>query len=218
MSVKKRIFHDDQGEELFFSDPNYDFEPKRVKDFHIFFNLVNFYQAIWDYQSMEYHKHNFLSWLNELAEVIISKSKKSPLVSGFLRMMQRILAIANRIDYFGNDLYESNASIYNNVYYYLSSIIRKAQQSSGELQIACLELLFNTPERMLCALIGDMIPAFRIAFSIGKTTLSLVDMAFDTIERYMASSDYSSNETKELLCAVLPYFDIYLQGRYIPHV
>lgn len=219
--MRKRIFKDENGkeifkdeEELFFSDPNFEFEPVRVKDFHIFFNLVGFYRAIWKSQSLENHKQNFVVWINQLVEVIISKSQEYPLVSGFLGLMQMILDTTNRLEYFHSNLDVTGSSSYYNVHYYLSLTIKKAQQSSDELQIACLKLLFTAPERVLCELIGDMVPAFQMAFDIGKsrTSLFLAEMALNSIEKYMAASDRSSNETKAFLRAVLPYFDIYLQG------
>lgn len=215
--MRKRIFLDEHQTdlELFFSDPNYSSEPRKAKDFHIFFNLVGLYRAIWKSQSLENHKQNFSTWMNQLVETMITKSRENPLVSGFLGLMQTILGIANRLDYFGNDVNAiRSSSSYNNVYYYLSSTIKKAQQSSGELQVSCLKLLFTAPERMLCGLIVDMIPAFQMAFDIGKsnTSLFLAGMALNAIEKYMASTHRSSNEMKALLRAIVPYFDVYLQG------
>lgn len=149
-------------------------EPVRVKDFHIFFNLVGFYHDVLKTQSLNSHKSHFLKWINLFIEEMISKSLKNPLVSGFVRLMQLTLGIANRLDYFGNDLYEDSQTNYDNVYYYLNATIRKAQQSCGELKIACLKLLFTAPTCMLLSnLIHDMIPAFQIAFDIGKSNASL---------------------------------------------
>lgn len=217
MGLQKRTFRNEEeiDLELFFSDPNYSSEPVKVKDFHIFFNLVGFYRAIWKTQSLDSHKQRFVTWINQLVEVIISKSRENPLVSGFEGMLQIILGIANRLEYFKNmDVNQSTSSSYNNVHYYLSSTIKKAQQSSGELQIACLKLLFTAPECMLCELIVDMIPALQMAFDIGKsnTSLFLAGMALNSIEKYMVNPARSANETRTLLRAVVPYFDVYLQG------
>lgn len=200
--------------ELFFSDPNYSSEPKKVKDFHVFFNLVGFYRAIWKSQSLENHKQRFTTWINQLVEMFISKSRENPLVSGFEGMMQIVLGIANRLEYFKEDENTSHLGCYNNVYYYLGSTIKKAQQSSGELQIVCLKLLFTAPQCMLRELIVDMIPAFQMAFDIGKsnTSLFLARMALNSIEKYVADSKRSSDEMKTLLRAIVPYFDVYLQG------
>lgn len=215
--MKKRKYCDHQGEdqELFFSDPNFDLEPVRVKDFHIFFNLVSFYQDILKAQTLTSHKEHFLKWVNQFIEEVISKSLKYPLVSGFVKLLQVILSITNRLNYFGNDLYEDSATQYDAVYFYLRTNIRKAQQSSGELKIACLKLLFTTPTCMLCCLITDMIPVFQMAFEIGKSNASLfiAEMGLNAIERYLTSvGRQTSNEIKEFLQAVLPYFDAYLQG------
>lgn len=185
-----------------------------MKDFHIFFNLVGFYHDLIKAQSLNSHKSHFLKWINQFIEEVIPKSSKHPLVSGFVRLIQLILGIANRLDYFGNDLYEDSQINYNVVYHYLSTTVRKAQQSSGELQITCLKLLFTTPTCMLRSLIHDMTPAFQLAFDIGKSNASLfiAGMALSAIERYLASISHTSNETKEFLRDVLPYFDAYLQG------
>ncbi|XP_031631692.1 DNA-dependent protein kinase catalytic subunit-like [Contarinia nasturtii] len=214
LKVEKRKCCDDQGNELFFSDPNYDLQPVFVKDFHIFFNLVGFYHDVLKAQSIDSHKTNFLKWINQFTEEVISKSLKHPLVSGFERLMQLILSISNRLDYFGNELYEDSQINYNDVYYYLTKTIKKSQQSYGELQIACLKLLFTSPASMLRRLIHDMIPAFQIAFHIGKSnaTLFIAGMALSTIERYLGTVDRTTSDAKEFLCAVLPYFDAYLQG------
>lgn len=214
--MRKRIYRDDGGndEELFFSDPNYDLEPCRVKDFHIFFNLVGFYRALLKSQSLNSHQMYFLKWIDQFIEEIISKSMIYPLVSGFIGLMQMILGITNRFNYFENVLFENNAKSYDNICYYLSKTIQTAQQSSGELQIASLKLLFTAPTCMVRTLIGDMIPIFQIAFKMGKsnTSLFLAEMALNTIEKYMETVNGIPNETKSFLQAVLPYFDTYLQG------
>lgn len=216
MAVRKRIYRDDSGhdQELFFSDPNYDLEPVRVKDFHIFFNLVGFYDDVLKAQSLNSHKTHFIKWINLFIEEIISKSLRNPLVSGFVRLMQLNLRIANRLNYFGNELFEDSQTHYDDVYFYLTTCIRKAQQSSGELKIACLKLLFTAPTCMLCKLVHDMIPAFQIAFDIGKSNASLfiAGMALNAIERYLGSVNQTSNDVKTFLYAVLPFFDAYLQG------
>lgn len=216
LAVQKRIYRDDHGndQELFFSDPNYDLEPVRVKDFHIFFNLVSFYQDILKAQSPNNQKQHFLKWVNQLIEELISKSLKHPLVSGFVKLLQVILGIANYLDYFGNDFYGDNLTNYDAVYFYLSTTVRKVQQSSGELRIACLKLLFTAPTCMLRSLINDMIPVYQMAFDIGKSNASLfiAEMGLNAVQRYLDSVNRTSNETKEFLRAVLPYFDAYLQG------
>lgn len=216
LKVNKRVYRDDHGndQELFFSDPNYDLEPVSVKDFHIFFNLVGFYYDLLKAQTMSSHRSHFSKWINRFIEEVISKSLKHPLVSGFARLMQLILSIANRLDYFGNDMYEDSQTNYNDVYYYLSTTIRKVQQSCGELQIACLKLLFTSPTCMLRTLIHDMIPAFQMAFDIGKSNASLfiAGMGLSATEKYLASVSRSSNQAKTFLRAILPYFDAYLQG------
>lgn len=214
LSLRKRVYRDDFGNdrELFFSDPNYDLEPVRSKDFHIFFNLVDFYRELFKSKSMD--KNNFIQWINQLVEKVIGKSLTHPLVSGFIGLMQTFLRISNRINYFGNDLYPDNAIIYNSVYYYLKITMAKAQQSHGEFQIACLKLAFSTPTCMLPSLIKDITPVLKTALEIGKsiTSLFIAEMALHAIEQYMEIANQSSSETKIFLRTILPYFDTYLRG------
>lgn len=216
LTTKRRIYRDEFGndQELFFCDPNYDLEPKRPKDFHLFFNLVDFYRDILKAQPMISHREKFSKWINQFIETIILMSIQYPLISGYLKLMQTALSITGRLNYFDNDMFEQNEQIYTNLLCYLKSTVAKAQQSCGELQLACLKLLFSAPAVMLKDFMIDTIPAFVIAFDIGKWNLNLfiADMALSAIERYMSVKSKTSEEVQTLLKTLLPCLDPYLQG------
>lgn len=216
LSTRKRVYQDENGsdQEYFFCDPNYDLEPVRPKDFHIFFNLVDFYRALLREQPYKNHRDHFTKWINQYFETIMLKSIKYPLVSGFLKLLQTGFKLANTMDYFNNEMYEQNAEIYNNILYYLKATISKVEQTSGELQLSCLSLLFTAPTRVLIDSIVDMIPAFLISFDIGRSNMLLyiAEMALSAMERYVDAKPRTSDELKQFLKTVLPSLDLYLQG------
>lgn len=216
LATRKRTYHDKNGQdqEYFFCDPNYDLEPIRPKDFHMFFNLVDFYRTLLREQPFKNHVDHFTKWINQYFETLILKSIKYPLVSGFLKLLQTGFKIANRINYFNNDMYEENVEVYNNVVYYLKSIISRVEQTNGELQLACLSLLFSAPTDILKDSIIEMIPAFSLSFELGRNSMLLyiAEMALSALERYIDTKQRTSDEMKSLLKAVLPNLDLYLQG------
>lgn len=216
LSTVKRTRRNDCGEEVavLFCDPEYNLVPKRPKDFHIFFNLVDLYRATFKAQGVDIHLKNFIKWINIFMETMISKSLEYPLVSGFVKLMQTALSIANRLDYINNELIEVNYQIYERVCYYLDVIMRRAQDCSGELQIGCLILLLTTPTPMLQRLINNFVPIFKTALDVGKSEqcFFVAEMALKAMKRYINTTDADSTEQKEFLQAILPEFCPYMQG------
>lgn len=224
LSTRKRTFHDANGkdQELYFSNPNYELEPSKPKDFHIFFNLVDFYCALWKTQSTKSHLDNSSKWIPQLVDTIILHSLKHPLVSGFVKILHRAICIINQIDYFDEKLQNQNEnlkldselSVKLKISHYLTNTTKQIEQMNGEQQLACLKLLFCAPTSMLTEIITDMIPAFVTAFEIGKssTNLFIADMALGAIERFITSNGNTFDETKNFLQEVMPHLDSYLQG------
>lgn len=216
LSTKKRVFRDQAGDdqELFFCDPNYNLEPIKAKDFHIFFNVVDFYRDILYKQTVESHSENFTKWINQYFETVMTKSFRYPLISGFYKLMKIGLRITNDISYFNEDMEQRGDETFSNVQHFLKNTIATAQQTCGELQVSCLELLFNVPTIMLKTLILDMIPVFIISFDLGrtKTVLFIAQSALYAMERYIDSSYRSSTEVRLFLKQVLPCLDPYLHG------
>lgn len=221
LSTRKHVYRDEAGVDLqlHFSDPNYVLEPNRPKDFHIFFNLVDFYRDVLKAQSAQSHRDNFQKWLKRFVETMIRKSIKHPLVSGFLKLMQMALKIVRQIRYFddandGTKSNDENDPLYADIMHYLRGIISKANQTSGELQMTCLTLLFSAPAVMLKDFIIDLIPAFLIAFDIGKSNANIwiASMALSAMERYVSAKHRTSEEVKLFLHDVLPSLDLYLRG------
>lgn len=218
LTTQKRVHRDDSGNDLqlHFSDPNYDLVPIRPKDFHIFFNLVEFYRAIFKGQSTESLQENFQKWLKPFVDTVIRQSIKYPLISGYLKLMQTTLKITQRIKYFAEDgeMGDDNDPLYGDIMHYLRGMISKANQTSGELQMTCLTLLFSAPTVMLKDFIIDLVPAFLIAFDFGKSNANIwiASMALSAMERYVRAKHRTSEEVTLFLHDVLPSLDPYLRG------
>lgn len=216
LTTRKRIHRDESGNdlELHYCDPNYDLEPNRPKDFHIFFNLVDFYREMLKVQTAQSHRDHFQKWIKRFVETVMRKSIKYPLVSGYLKLMQVALKIIRQIEHFGDEMDVDADPLYADIMHFLRGMISKANQTSGELQMTCLTLLFSAPTVMLKDFIIDLIPAFLIAFDIGKTAANIwiASMALSAMERYVGAKHRTSEEVKLFLHDVLPSLDPYLRG------
>lgn len=232
LSTTKRIYKDSvtgEDQDLYFCDPNYDLMPTKPKDFHIFFNLIDFYCDLLRTQSIETHCENFQQWIYIYCETIISKSIKYPLISGFIKLLKIGLNIGNKIGYF-NELNTDQIGdvticitnrevLFDNLLFFLKNIIMKCQQATGELQLSCLQLLFTVPTILIKDIIMDLIPIFHIGFDIGKSMLSIAHMALTSLENITIlitnnnNNNNAKNLNKQFLIEVLPCLDPYLQTK-----
>lgn len=210
LTTRKRIHRDSAGNdlELYFCDPNYDLEPNRPRDFASFFNLVDLYCDLLSAPSQ-----NFRKWQNQYVEIMIRKSIEYPLVSGFLKLIQIALDFIKQTDnvFVKRD---TNPSLDAQMGHFLRKTISRAKQTSGELQISCLTLLFSAPVIMLKEFSNDLIPAFLIAFEIGKSNvnISIADQAFSAMEHCVGATHLTFEEKESILHDVLPSLEPYLRG------
>lgn len=208
LRTNKRTFKDDYGNdnELYFCDPNYDLVPQRPKDFHIFFNIVQFYRDLLHSQNDDSHRVRFDKYVQSYCELLIKKSLEYPLISGFVRLMQVALRITDRIGYF-SEVIDIDRPIRGTVLYFLKYHILSTPHTFGELQIASLDMIFTAPVKLLHRFVIDLIPIFVVAFDIGKSLLSLAGRALRMLDKLNGVSEW-----KQLLRAVLPSLDPYLQS------
>lgn len=208
LHTNKRTFKDDYGNdtELYFCDPNYDLVPQRPKDFHIFFNIVQFYRSLLYKQNDDSHQNRFVKYVQPYCELMVHKALEYPLISGFVRLMQVALHITDRIDYF-SDVLDVERPIRSTVLYFLKYHIVSAPQTFGELQIASLDMIFTAPIKLLSQFVNDLIPIFIVAFDIGKSLLSLATRALRMLSKLNGAHGW-----RRLLRAVLPSLDPFLQS------
>lgn len=212
LNTSKRKFKDIDGkeQELFFCDPNIELIPVKPKDFHIFFNVVQFYGDVLLSVNVSSHIKIFQPFMAQYCELMVAKSIRYPLVSGFVRLMEIALNIAGKIKMFDN--IDRHKQLNDTIISFVQLQIVKAQQTFGELQITCLEMIFTVPTPILKNVLLDLRPVFIIAFDIGKSMLSIAAKALRVLIRFGEEFKHNSQDWQRLLQSVLPCLDSYLQS------
>lgn len=217
LSTQKRKFYDasmDVDKEFFFSDPSLDLEPVRAENFQILYNLIQFFSDVLTYQSAECLKNNFIEWLEMWLEKSIQLAVKHPLISGFLQLIEISLKIMNRLDYASDvDNPEVSRVIAPLNFFVRSMLLVRCPQMSGELQIACLLLIFQVPTVILQEYHDELTCVLIIGFSVGRSLLSVAHHALTCFERIVDSPSKPPKERRRLLEEVLPSFESYLSSR-----
>ncbi|XP_058119167.1 DNA-dependent protein kinase catalytic subunit-like [Anopheles ziemanni] len=223
LSTRKRSFRDELGKqrELFFCDPNLDLIPNKPKDFHIFLNLVDLYREVM-FSVRTAVREMFVEWIRRYFEQFVKLSLRHPLVSGFVKLIEMGLETAESIGYFTrtNDRETQHGML---LVFYLESTIRSALQATGELQLACLRFVLNTPARLLMAFLDDqqkrqqppMVAVFQITFRLGRGLLSIARIGLGCLERIVHFNEppVRPDQRESLLRQVLPMLEPYLQAR-----
>lgn len=217
LSTQKRKYYDETmnvDKEFFFSDPNLDLQPVRAQNFHILYNLIQFYDDVICKQSDDCLRNNFLEWLELWQEKSIQLSIKHPLVSGFLQLIEISLKVINRLD-FGSDLDDPETmKIIEPLSFYIKSmLLPRCPQMSGELQIACVQVLFQVPTVVLKEYTSEITEIFVIGFSVGKSLLSLAHLALTCFDRIIDSLAEDPKTRIKMLEEVLPCLESYLSSR-----
>lgn len=217
LTTKKRKFHDEaigEDREFFFSDPGLDLEPVRVQNYQILYNLVQFYRDVVGSHSRDFLKASFLEWLDLWLENAIQLAMKHPLVSGFLQLLEIALKVIERLDFASDpDKLEEQRTLEPLSFFIKSMMIARCQQMSGELQVACLELIFQSPAAILREHVAEMIPVFVIGFSVGQGMLSVANRALTCLERLVDANAENPQTRRQILEEVLPCLETFLSGR-----
>lgn len=217
LSTQKRKFQDESGndKEFYFSDPSIDLEPVNPKNFQIFYNLVDFYTDVIKGQSTECLQLNFVEFMETFLEATIQYSLSNSLVSGFMKLIEIALSVINRLDYINEDNQYSLQKIIEPLGYYMKTmILDRCLQISGELQIACLRLIFLMPIIILKDYVSDLSQIFVTGFEIGKSMLWMANMTltcYENIINLIAESDPKTRQ--DLIKNVFPCLESYLGSK-----
>lgn len=212
---KRKYYDDDNGEEqeFFFSDPSLDLEPVRAENFQILYNLVQFYSEIILEQPNECLQKNFVEWLEIWLDKTIALSLNHPLVSGFLQLIEMSLKVIDKLDFASNIDNHNARRVINPLKFYIKSMLfMRCQQTSGELQIACLQLIFQVPTVILKDFDDDLSQIFKIGFEVGKGLISLAHYALTSFERIIDSLSDDPKTRRKMLEEVLPKLEPYLSS------
>lgn len=215
LSTKKRVFKDSNGQdqELYFCNPNLDFVPVKPKDFYIFFNIVDFYNDVLMQQSDKSHLNFFTRFLNQWIKKMISKAFEYPLVSGFLKLLELAFRISNKLMVYEPTTRYIEEQTIGSLRSTINTIIPKCLQTSGELQISCLRLIFSLPVFLMSELSDDIVPVFRIGFEIGRSVHFMAGITLTALERLTSSlKETHFSKLSPLLDTVLPCLNTYLQS------
>lgn len=217
LSTRKRQHSDAQDVDYFFNNPLLDVEPVRPEEFQILYNLVQFYGDIFKVISDEFLMENFSEWMEHFLENTIRFSIQNPLVSGFLQILEIIVRTMEKLSYNDEVVVENDPMMMKNLeilnFFIRTTIFVRATQFSGELQIACLNLVFQLPTPILKNLIRELPPIFVIGFTTGRGVLSLAHSSLSCFERIIETLTDDSQSRQKLLQEVLPCLESFLSSQ-----
>ncbi|XP_063698060.1 DNA-dependent protein kinase catalytic subunit-like [Culicoides brevitarsis] len=210
-TLKKRTYRDEDGieQEFNFCDPNIDLEPVKPQDFHIFVNIVDLYSEILK-NLPEITKKSSIAprWLGHACDELIKKILEYPLISGFVKLLEVLIKIGKETNYFSN----LNEPFRVLLSAFVKEIIQRVTQSTAELQLSYLKLIFVCPVVLLKDFVRKMTEIYLIAFEFGKNlpVLWIASMALRSLEELIEVIE--DEKRKKLLKKVLPALESFLSS------
>ena len=187
-----------------FSDISLSQTIENESDFRIFLNLVDLYVEI--LPSIEH----FL-WPNNLQKFlyeIIKNSYKNPLISGFYKLANAVLASSGIFQ--DTNTQDLSTERYNLILQYLRFTLDAVAQYPQELQISCLQLVLNIPEIFVQSIVDRAVPAFKIAFTLGLTNYEIATTGLSALERW--TENLRSDCPKDFIRELIPCLEMFLQS------
>lgn len=198
---------------LGFSDASAAYEVVQISDYEIYLNVADFYQKLLS----EVDTALLKKWINMLIGQLISKSLKHPLISGFYKLLSSTLKVCDKLDYFiDHTLKEDIHACFQSLQSFIKDMLKKMKQFSGDLQIACLQVLLTAPCEIIGELLSLAVPAFLTLFSIGRSYFHLVKMGLDTLNRW--KDKLPEDNINPFLEQVIPSLDSYLRSRSLQNI
>ncbi|KAK0182073.1 hypothetical protein PV327_000244 [Microctonus hyperodae] len=171
-------------------------------DFRIFLNMVDLYDEILD----DLDSSCLIDKLPQLLHQIIRTSYKHPLVSGFYRLVDRVL---NVTDYFQDESCV-DSELCKMILQYLQNVLDSVYHFPHELQVSCVQLILHLPMIFAFRLIDETVPIFKIALTVGLNDYELANNALHSLEQYvLVGNDKFKNFIKQLM----PSLELYLRSK-----
>ncbi|XP_044259527.1 DNA-dependent protein kinase catalytic subunit-like [Tribolium madens] len=177
-----------------------------INDFAIFLNLVDFYEKIFEFIEPTVLKKS----IYKLIHYLIVKCENHPLISGFYKLLSFCLKICKDISYF-NCSSEDATMCHLTLTKFLTSLLNKTQQFTGDLLIACLQVLLEYPILIIKDMLTACTSSFRTIFYVGRTSINLTHLALETLEYWQNEID--SDDFEPFLKKIIPQLDSYLQSK-----
>ncbi|TWW70550.1 DNA-dependent protein kinase catalytic subunit [Takifugu flavidus] len=197
------------------SDPTAHLLPNKTKDFTAFINLVDFCSELLLKEQLEY----FRSWLYPLSHELVFYSIRSPLVSGFYKLLSAAMTIAKKIKYFqGVDrkgvtspqtdpVRDACLALFSK---FGKEVCAKMKQYKDELLASCLTFVLSLHHSIIAADIKAYCPALEVALKLGLSHVPLADAALDALESW--SANIPPETMQPCYSSVLPLLDGYLKS------
>uniref|UniRef100_A0A8C5WDN6 DNA-dependent protein kinase catalytic subunit n=1 Tax=Leptobrachium leishanense TaxID=445787 RepID=A0A8C5WDN6_9ANUR len=195
------------------SDPTANLYPTKPKDFTAFVNLVEFCSVIIPNKHVEY----FEPWIYVFGYELVLQATRSPLISGFYRLLSVVMKNTKRLKYFQGINTKSNTKSQDDAARFScfalfakfgKEVSAKMKQFKDELLASCLTLILNLPYEIIMMDIKAYIPALQNAFKMGLSCPALADAGLDALEDW--SNHIPGHVMQPYYKDILPSLDGYL--------
>lgn len=214
-TVKRKFTNDSASEEIefFFTNPGLELQAKRSENYQLLYNLVQFYDELITQHSDEELTCYFIEWLELWIENSIKLSSRYPLVSGFVYLIEIVLKVIDRLNYSANMENDYEIKILDPLKYFIKSLFGRCQEISGELQVAILQLIFQSPVAVLKDYAIELIPVFIVGLTLGKSILTLAHHTLSCFEKLTDSLNKDPKTRRLLLKSIMPYMETFLSSK-----
>lgn len=176
-------------------------------DFRVFTNLVDLYVDVMDASDASLYADVVSDFLRE----IVRLSYKYPLISGFYKLARVALKIFDC-----TTTKEEKSETKKLVSSCLANTVELLPTFSNELLIACLYLILDEPgiSYVVSAVpSARLVPAFKIAFTIGLSDLELAYSALAALKTWTDTRQSQEDECRnESLREIVPHLESYLSS------
>lgn len=207
LRTKQRLFHKENGEdeEFHFCDPNIDLCPVKPNDFHIFFNLVEFYEDIF---TSNFKKDLFSKWEEEYCLFMIRSYNKNPLISGFLKLLVCAFNVGHIY------MYSEHGHFRSVLLFFFKNILQRSQNLHGEIQQSTIKLIFKYPVFFYKDFMNDLVKVFEAAFDLGKTNMWMAKLTINTLMKIYLYYENTNVDIKYFCKNTFPYLNNFLENQF----
>lgn len=206
LRTKQRLFQNENGEdeEFYFCDPNIELCPAKPRDFHIFFNLVEFYNDIF---KSNFKRDYFCKWMEEYCLCMVRYYNMNPLISGFLKLLGCALNVGDL------SICTQNEHFRNTLSFFLKHIVKRSLIFRGEIQQSCIELIFKYPVDFYKNNINELVKVFKAAFDLGKTNMRIAKSTINALIKLYTCYENTNIDMKYFCENVFPHLNTFLENQ-----
>ncbi|XP_042110110.1 DNA-dependent protein kinase catalytic subunit [Ovis aries] len=171
------------------SDPAANLHPAKPKDFSAFINLVEFCREILPEKHVEF----FGPWVHSFSYQLILQSTRSPLISGFYKLLSLAVRNAKKIKYFEGVGPKSQKpspedpekhSCFALFSKFGKEVSVKMKQYKDELLASCLTFVLSLPHDIIALDVRAYVPALQMAFKLGLSYAPLAEAGLNALEEW----------------------------------